>query len=110
MPAFSLSLFLLGCLGGLLPDLLRIVRNRHKVHMPAYLRKGNFWLGAVLLVLVGGLAAWVLGAASAKDALIYGYASPQLFSHLAGSLSSEAVERGGKPREAPFNLLKWWAS
>lgn len=112
MPTFNLSLFLLGCLGGLLPDILRLIRNRHKMSIPVYLKKLNFWLGTILLVAVGGLTAWILSAETAKDALIYGFASPQILSQLAASTRSERVERGenDREREAPFNLLKWWDS
>lgn len=112
MPAFNLPLFLLGCLGGLLPDILRLIRNRHKIRIPTYLRKLNFWLGTILLVGVGGLTAWVLSAETAKDALIYGFASPQILSQLAAAARVERVERGVREweNETPFNLLKWWSS
>lgn len=112
MPAFNLSLFLLGCLGGLLPDILRLIRNRHKIRIPTYLGKLNFWMGTILLVAVGGLTAWILSAETAKDALIYGFASPQILSQLAASARLERVERGvnDQTREVQFNLLKWWDS
>lgn len=112
MPAFNSSLFLLGCLGGLLPDILRLIRNRRKIKIPAYLRTLNFWVGTILLVAVGGLTAWILSAETAKDALIYGFASPQILSQLAVSARSERVERGGgeKERDTSFSLLKWWDS
>lgn len=112
MPAFNSSLFLLGCLGGLLPDILRLIRNRHKIKIPAYLRTLNFWVGTILLVAVGGLTAWILSAETAKDALIYGFASPQILSQLAASARTERVERGGgeEERDTSFSLLKWWDS
>lgn len=107
MPTFNLSIFLLGCVGGLLPDILRIIRNRYRVQIPAYLRQTNFLIGVILLVLVGGLTAWILGSESAKDALIYGYASPQILSQLAAGATSERVERSERKR-IPFSLMKWW--
>jgi hypothetical protein len=111
MPEFHLSFFLLGCLGGMLPDVLRIIRNRSRARIPAYLKQGNFWLGLILLICVGGLTAWLLSSGNAKDALIYGYASPQVLSQLAASVQTERVERGvGEAEEGPFNLLKWWRS
>src|SRR5512143_2378993 len=94
MPKFDLLLFLLGCLGGALPDLLRILKNRYKAGLPKYLRTANFWIGLVILIGIGGLTAWILGAASAKDALFYGYASPQVLSNLAGSFLSSRTDRG----------------
>jgi hypothetical protein len=107
LSAFNLSLFLLGCVGGLLPDILRLIRNRYKIQVPTYLRQTNFWIGVLLLVLIGGLTAWILGSDSPKEALIYGYASPQILSQLAAGATSERVERG-EQRRVPFSLMRWW--
>ena len=68
MPNFVLGLFLLGCLGGAVPDLLRIIKNRYKANLPKYLRSANFWIGLVILIGIGGLTAWILEATTAKDA------------------------------------------
>ena len=43
----------------------------------------------VILVLIGGATAWILGATSAKDALIIGYTSPQIISQLVGSATAQ---------------------
>lgn len=111
MPEFNLPFFLLGCLGGVLPDILRIIRNKNTGRLPATFKKGGFWLGVVLQIGVGGLTAWILSSANAKDALIYGYASPQVLSQLAAGLKTERAERGvGEVEERPFNLLRWWGS
>jgi hypothetical protein len=119
MPEFNLLFFLLGCLGGLLPDILRAIRNRRKMSLPQYFKKATFWLGTLLLVAVGGLTAWILSAETAKDALIYGFASPQILSQIAGSAAPEGTERGeshpegsetDKDREVKFDLMKWWRS
>jgi len=109
MPAFSLPIFLVGCLGGVLPDILRIIRNRLDPNLPAYLKSINFWVGLVLLVLLGGATAWILEAASAKDALVYGFASPQIISQLVGSLQvkKERVQLGGGPTSKEKQA--WWA-
>lgn len=113
MPEFQLSFFLLGCLGGILPDILRIIRNKDKGTIPDNFKKLGFWLGFVLQIGVGGLTAWILNSTTAKDALIYGYAAPQVLSQLAGALKTERVERkvGDRPAEPrPFKLLNWWSS
>jgi hypothetical protein len=122
MPTFDATYFLLGCLGGLLPDALRIARNRYEADVLDYLKRFNFWLGVLMLALVGGLTAWVFGLTSAKDALIYGYAAPAVISQLVASIApggdgQPAVRGrvGAAARDlAPaaggggFNLLKWW--
>ena len=111
MSQFNLTLFLLGCVGGLLPDALRIIRNRYKKNIPAYLKRLNFWLGVMLWAAIGGLVAWVLGATQAKDALIFGYAAPQLLSQLGAEAWAQLqpADRGAKGPE-DFSLPIWWAS
>lgn len=111
MPPFELGFVVLGCVGGLIPDILRIIKNRYRKDLLVCLGRLNFWLGVVLLIGLGGLAAWVLEAQEARDALIYGYAAPQLFSELAGGVlaANGAVDRGLEDRKA-LGLLNWWAS
>jgi hypothetical protein len=97
----TLTVFLLGCVGGVLPDALRIIRNRYEMAIPAYLKTLNFWLGLVQ-------------AQTPKDALIYGYASPAILSQLAAGLTPRRAERGvarmPEAGEAHFRLLRWWGS
>lgn len=108
MSPFDAPLFIVGCVGGLLPDILRIIKNRYGGRFPSYLRQPNFWLGLILLVGLGGLAAWVLGATQVKEALIFGYAAPQLFSKLMAE-SNVLADRGTTDR-GEFRLRTWWAS
>ena len=59
----------LGCVGGMLPDVLRLVSNRYDTQIPAYLKSPMFWVGFVFLVTLGGGVAVLLGAENAKQAL-----------------------------------------
>jgi hypothetical protein len=105
---FNLSMFLLGCAGGLLPDVLRLVRNRYNKKFGGYLKRIQFWVGLVLLVAVGGLTVWILHATTIKDALIYGFAAPEILSKLlseAVTPGSDVVTKGG----GKFKIPKWWA-
>ncbi len=125
MPAFDISYFLVGCLGGLLPDALRIARNRYQTKVLDYLKRFNFWLGVLMLALVGGLTVWIFGLTTAKDALIYGYAAPAVISQLVASITPKGEEKSvvrgpegvvggaerrmrGGPEKSGFNLLHWW--
>lgn len=98
------AIVLFGCVGGLLPDILRFIRGRYYKRVPRYLGSFTFWLGIVLLVAVGGLAAWALDAQSLKEALAYGYAAPELLSRLSAKYV-EVVDRD----DAAFDLRSWWA-
>jgi hypothetical protein len=94
----------LGCFGGLLPDILRLIKDRYNSALPTYLRSGMFWLGLFLLVVIGGVTAWLLGAQDAKQAVAYGFAAPELLSRLA----SKVPEPQFRTRGATFDLRTWW--
>jgi hypothetical protein len=95
----------LGCAGGLIPDVIRIIKSRHKNRIPSYLKHFNFWFGLILLIALGGFAAWFLGAEKAKEALAYGYAAPELISRVLSESATEPADRGD---ESAFSLLKCW--
>jgi hypothetical protein len=104
----DLSLVALGCVGGALPDAIRIVRNRHNPLVPAYLASVNFWLGVLLLVGLGGLSAWLGGASEAREALAHGFGAPEIISRLAGNIGPEAQVRGRTGRTLS-GVLEWWS-
>lgn len=108
MTSFDLCLFGLGCFGGLLPDILRFIKNRHNSNLPSYLKRINFWLGVILMVVLGGLAAWLMQATDAKEAVTFGFAAPQVFSSLAAK-SKGVVDRGAM-EPSKFGLRTWWGS
>lgn len=117
MPTFTLAIFLIGCLGGLLPDILRLIKNRYNPTLPPYLSKSYFWIGLGLQVLVGGLTAWLFEAETAKYAVVFGYAAPQFLSQLvAGTLAkAQPVDRSvttaeSKASEQPMTIARWLAS
>ena len=104
MPPFDVSLIILGILGGALPDILRIIKTRHGKNLPTYLKNINFWLGFFLLLAIGGLAAWLLGAKDAKEAFAFGFGAPEILSNL---LATPKVERTGA---VVFGLREWWSN
>jgi hypothetical protein len=98
-------MILVGCAGGLIPDALRIIKNRYEPKVPEYLRSVTFWLGLLLLVIFGGFAAWLGEAANVKQALAYGFAAPEFISRIlsGGEAASPAAEGEGK-----LSLREWW--
>jgi hypothetical protein len=105
MPTTDWTMILIGCAGGLIPDALRIIKNRHEPQVPEYLRSVAFWMGLLLLVILGGLAAWLGEAANVKQALAYGYAAPEFISRIlsGGGTIASATGVGGK-----LGLRQWW--
>jgi hypothetical protein len=105
MPTTDWTMILIGCAGGLIPDALRIVKNRYEPQVPEYLRSITFWIGLLLLVIFGGLAAWLGEAANVKQALAYGFAAPEFISRILsrGKAATPAAEGEGK-----LSLREWW--
>jgi hypothetical protein len=109
------EVLLFGMAGGLLPDVIRLVRERHDPTIPPFLKSPKFYLSLALGLLLGGFAAWLLQAGTTKDAVIYGFAAPELMTRLASS-GSPAPEEGAFRGETPVpasaaqtSLRSWWA-
>ena len=116
----ELSTFLLGFLGGLIPDLLRMVGSRYE-KAPDYLFRAYFWISLLLLGLIGGgTALWSLTSQSALspvNALAVGFSAPAIISKLLSTSppsppggASPGV-RGTPPERASIasKLRSWWA-
>jgi len=99
------AMILIGCAGGLIPDALRIIKNRHEPKVPEYLRSVMFYLGLLLLVVLGGLAAWLGQAADVKQALAYGFAAPEFLSRILSGGEIVAASRKGSGK---LGLRAWW--
>lgn len=102
MPAFNGFFVTIGVLGGLLPDLIRFVKGRHK-GFPDWFSQPGYWVGLLILLVLGGIAAWLGQPSQWKQALAMGYAAPEVLSRLVGD-DALIVKEGSR-----FPLLKWWA-
>jgi len=101
---WSWSIFIIGCVGGLIPDVMRVIQKRHEPELPTFLWSANFWVGLILLVLVGGVAAIIGQAADWKQALAIGYAGPEFLSR---ALASKPVTLSSAGSAAV--IRRWWA-
>jgi hypothetical protein len=99
----TLLIIAFGCIGGFLPDVLRIIKGRYE-STPGYLKSGTFYLGLVLLVALGGFAAWLLGANEIKEAVAYGFAAPELISKLGADTNPDR----GDAASGRISLRQWW--
>jgi|GEM_PF-3864266 len=82
LPEFNLSLFLLGVLGGLLTDLLRIYKQMRTTPISDQLKEKTVWQSMILLGLFGGLVVYLAGPSGWEEAIIIGYGAPQFLSKL----------------------------
>jgi len=101
----------LGCAGGLLPDVLRLVDGRYGPP-PEYLGRAIFWTSLVILTLIGGLAAYLVQPASVAEALAVGFSAPEILSKL---LRREPTPPSALPPNAsaaakPTSLRAWWSA
>ncbi|MGK9235193.1 hypothetical protein KXS07_26275 [Inquilinus limosus] len=99
------EIFALGCLGGALPDLLRLIKGRHD-GAPQFLRDWFFWLMFAGLVLLGGLAALLGQADEAKEAVAFGFAAPEVVSRAFGGGRAGLLPRPVGP--GLMRRLRWW--
>jgi hypothetical protein len=104
-----------GFVGGILPDILRLLNNRYD-GPPAYLRSWFFWLCFVVLGLLGaGLVYW-LGAANIETALSIGFTGPEILRRLlsAGAGATQNGDGTNKARavgapDAWQRQRQWWS-
>jgi len=94
----------LSCLGGILPDILRIIAARYD-GPPKYLRKAFFWIGLALLVVLAGATALLVQPKGTVEALAVGFGAPEIIS----KLLSRPADRGAGTGSLVANLRSWWA-
>ena len=98
---------LMGVLGGLLPDLLRLIKVLRQPKIKKVFSKPGFYLSWVGLGLVGGIAAGLLDSQSVKEALLIGFSGPEILSALASRKKEEIETKGGKET---FDVRNWWSN
>jgi hypothetical protein len=99
----TLEIVLLGFAGGVLPDILRIVKSRYD-GPPTYLRTGYFWFCLALLACLGGLATYLAKPSALVEAIAVGFSAPEILSKLFGKTG----DRSGS-KNFIANLRAWWA-
>jgi len=103
MPGFEWPMIALGAAGGLLPDAIRFAKERHQ-GFPEWFKKGGYWIGLTVLVLLGALASWLGGADEWRAALAMGFAAPEVLSRL---LATDEPQLKGDGEG--FNIRYWWS-
>ena len=101
-----MNLLIWAAVGSLFPDIIRIAQNRHDPALPSYLKSFKFYLGLILLIIIGLVAAYFKNPADEIEAFSIGFAAPQIISSLAGAANKNAnkpVVLGGGNR-----ILSWW--
>lgn len=98
--------FLWGCLGGVLPDLLRLIGERYR-GAPHYLKTWFFWYSMVLLVAVAGLATYLLAPSRIVDAVAIGFAAPEMLSSALGQAKPRPIRRIASPHRTTDSMTHY---
>ena len=107
MPSFEWQFILLGAIGGLIPDIVRLTKNWDTIPATVTLWEIAFYQSLFLLAFPGGFAAWLFAAATAKEAVGIGIAAPTLLSQL-GAEEAHYFLADGQGRMWR-RLQAWWA-
>src|SRR5947208_2414095 len=104
------NIIILGLVGGLLPDIIRIIKGKSQT-MPGFYKTFWFWFGTILQVGLGGFVVWLMKPESIMQAILIGYAAPGILTSLAAKAENEVGggPKGDKTKGAiAFNLRTWW--
>ncbi|HYP24478.1 MAG TPA: hypothetical protein VEV43_12965 [Actinomycetota bacterium] len=84
MPLSDGTAFLFGCIGGALPDVVKLIQS--KTEMPTYLKKPWWYVVFVITVALGGLVAgFLLEPNTRVDAVAYGFSALEIIRRIGGS-------------------------
>jgi hypothetical protein len=99
-----------GFVGGVMPDILRVVALRFK-GAPTYLGSWFFWVSATVLGILGVLACWLVNPAAAVEAFAVGYSAPSILSRLGSEVPDKVRDREDRTaRPEVKSLRQWWGS
>jgi hypothetical protein len=103
------DMVLLGCVGGLLPDLIRLAKNRSQQMLKDDIVNPAFWVSIVIQTLLGGFSAILFSAVDIKQAVAYGFGAPEFISLLASKQLKSEEDRSAPNLSFLDKLRAWWA-
>lgn len=107
------TIIALGCVGALLPDLIRIAKSHNDPSLPAFLKTGHFAISLAAMVILGGVAAMLFEPDRPMEALAFGYGGPELLSRvLAAPPEKHAPPKPIAPPKGGGTLTsvrRWWS-
>ncbi|UVK50389.1 hypothetical protein DBIPINDM_003527 [Mesorhizobium sp. AR02] len=99
---------LLGALGGVLPDFIKVIRKRFE-KMPTYLGRRFYWLNVASLAVMGAIASAIGHPSSIHEALAYGAGALALLTQAFGQNDEQHL--GDAEQVNPIRQIRaWWGS
>ncbi|MDQ4125568.1 MAG: hypothetical protein M3134_08215 [Actinomycetota bacterium] len=100
MPLSDTTAFLFGCIGGLLPDVVKLIQSG--TDMPTYLKKPWWYVVLAITVALGGfVAGFLLEPNTRVDAVAYGFSALEIVRRIGGSALGGS---GGRPGTGTTDL------
>jgi len=97
-----------GALGGVLPDLIKIVRKRFE-SAPVYFKSVFYWVNLLILAMLGaGVAIW-RKPHDILEAITFGAAALTFLTQALG-LSDNAKHLGAEKTDMVTRIRRWWGS
>jgi hypothetical protein len=110
-PMTAWTILLCGAIGGSVPDLLRLLALRREPVAPKFVTKGVVCLSFIVSIWLGAISAYSAHLSHVWEAILLGYALPQLLSKILSDRNAEeqplSVYRIGIP--AVWRIQRWWA-
>ena len=100
----TVAIVAFGVVGGIIPDLLRILKYRNKKAIPGFLKYPMFWIGLAVMLFLGAFTAWLLDANTPLQAVACGFSAPEILSRALAAQNDRINDRG----DQSFDLRGWW--
>ena len=102
--------FLVGCAGGAISEVLHWWNLRQKPNFPKYARTPKYWILTLLMIFIGGLIAWLYFGQKAEGivAAHIGLSAPLILQKMTVSVPDLKGARGAAPADTSVRSFFTW--
>jgi hypothetical protein len=106
----GMSVFLVGCAGGAISEVLHWWNLRQKSNFPKYASSPKYWILTISMILVGGLVAWLYFGQKAEGivAAHVGLSAPLILQKMTVSVPDVKGARGFDPSSTSVRAFFTW--
>lgn len=106
----GMTVFLVGCAGGAISEVLHWWNLRHKPNFPKYAGTPKYWILTSLMIIMGGLIAWLYFGQRAEGIIAahVGLSAPLILQKMTVSIPGVKGARGADPSDASVRSFFTW--